>query len=101
MVSLIKLGKYGTNIEFGIMYHTPIGMSVHLMISPIICPCHPSTSTIKLFRGGLLSQIESNCKFDSIHVAIFFYSTRSQTPEFKIGTKSVDIFVSGTLTMSI
>lgn len=87
MVSLIKLGKYGTSIEFGIMYHTPIGMSAQLMISPIICPCHPSTSTIKLFRGGILSEIETNCKFDSIHVAIFFIQLEVRLQNLRLGPK--------------
>lgn len=98
MFSLIKLGTYGTNVEFGIMYHTPIGMSVHLMTSPIICPCHPSTSTIKLFRGGVLSQIESNCKFDSIHVAIFFIQLEVRLQNLRLGPK---VFVAGTITMSV
>lgn len=68
-------------------------MSPQLTISPIICSCHSCIFTIKVY-SGILSQIYSLI----LSIAIF-YSTRGQPPEFKIGTKSVNIFVFGTLTM--
>lgn len=68
-------------------------MSAQLTISSIICSCHPCTFTIKVY-GGILSQI-----YNLILPIAIFYSTSGQPPEFKVGTKSVNIFVFGTLIM--